>query len=51
MGSLVPVKIRGFKIKRRFNIIYPKTSNVTFLASNFVKFILSKTQENVPERV
>ncbi len=50
-GSIVPVKIKGFKVKRRFNIIYPKTSNITFLASNFVKFILSKTRENVPERV
>jgi DNA-binding transcriptional LysR family regulator len=50
-GTLVPVKIKGFKVKRRFNIIYPKNSNVTFLASNFVKFIISKTQEIVPERV
>ncbi len=51
MGTVVPVKIKGFKVKRRFNIIYPKSSNVTFLASNFVKFILSKSQQGVPERV
>jgi len=51
MGAIVPVKIKGFRVRRRFNIIYPKNSNVTFLASNFVKFILSKTQESVPERV
>ncbi len=50
-GTVVPVKIKGFRVKRRFNIIYPKTSNVTFLASNFVKFILSKTQTTVPEKV
>ncbi|RLJ71432.1 DNA-binding transcriptional LysR family regulator [Hydrogenivirga caldilitoris] len=50
-GQVVPVKIKGFKVKRRFNIIYPKTSNITFLASNFVKFIMSKTQENIPEHV
>ena len=50
-GNLVPVKIKGFDVKRRFNIIYPKNTNVTFLASNFVKFILSKTREIVPEKV
>ncbi len=51
MGSVVPVKIKGFRIKRRFNIIYPKNTNMTFLANNFVKFVLSKTREGVPERV
>ena len=50
-GAVVPVNIKGFKVKRRFNIIYPKSSNVTFLSSNFVKFVMSKTQENIPEKV
>ncbi len=50
-GTVVPVKIRGFQVKRRFNIIYPKNSNVTFLSNNFVKFILSRTQESVTEKV
>ena len=50
-GSVVPVSIKGFKVRRRFNIIYPKNSNITFLSSNFVKFVLTKTQEIVPERV
>jgi len=50
-GSVIPVKIRGFNVKRRFNIIYPKSSNITFLASNFVKFVLSKTSEIVTEKV
>ena len=50
-GCIVPVKIRGFNVRRRFNIIYPKSSNITFLASNFVKFVLSKTSDIVTERV
>ncbi len=50
-GSIVPVSIKGFRVRRRFNIIYPKNSNITFLSSNFVKFVLTKTQEIVPERV
>jgi len=50
-GMVVPIRIKGFKIKRRFNIIYPKNANMTFLANNFVKFVLSKTREGVPERV
>ncbi len=50
-GNLVPVTIKGFEVKRRFNIIYPKNSNITFLANNFVKFIFSKTQAKVPEKV
>ncbi len=49
-GSVVPVRIKGFKVRRRFNIIYPKNSNITFLSNNFVKFVLSKTPEAVTER-
>ncbi len=58
MGSLVPVKIKGFEIKRKFYIIYPKNSNITFLASKFIKFLMSQTQnekaikeENLTKRV
>ncbi len=51
MGTIVPVKIKGFNIRRRFNIIYPRNSSVTFLTSNFVKFLLSKSQESVVEKV
>ncbi len=50
-GAVVPVRIKGFRIKRRFNIIYPKNASMTFLANNFVKFVLSKTREGVTERV
>ena len=50
-GGVIPVNIKGFRVRRRFNIIYPKNSNITFLSSNFVKFVLTKTQEIVPERV
>lgn len=44
-GNVVVVGIKGFKVKRKFNIIYPRNSNITFLSSNFIKFILSKTPE------
>jgi len=50
VGDLVIVNIRGFEVKRRFNIIYPKSSSMTFLSNNFVKFLLTKTQEIVSER-
>ncbi len=50
-GAVVPVRIKGFRIRRRFNIIYPKNASMTFLANNFVKFVLSKTREGVTERV
>lgn len=44
-GNLVVVKIKGFEIKRRFHIIYPKNSTITFLASNFIQYLLEKTKE------
>ncbi|MCS7262673.1 MAG: LysR family transcriptional regulator [Aquificaceae bacterium] len=42
-GSLVPVKIRGFRAVRWYYIIYPENERLTFLASKFMKFILAKT--------
>jgi len=44
-GNLVVVKIKGFEIKRRFHIIYPKNSTITFLTSNFIQYLLEKTKE------
>ncbi len=51
MGTVIPVKIKGFKIKRKFHIIYPRNANVSFLANNFMKYVLSKTREGIPEKV
>ena len=42
-GSVVPVKIRGFNAVRWYYIIYPEHEKLTFLASRFMKFLLSKT--------
>ncbi|NPA32240.1 MAG: LysR family transcriptional regulator [Aquificae bacterium] len=44
-GNLAPVRIKGFDVKRKFHIIHPKDGHVSFLASNFIKFLLEKTKE------
>ncbi len=44
-GNLVEIKIKGFEIKRKFHIIYPKNGSVSFLANNFIKYLLEKTNE------
>ncbi len=49
-GTIVPVKIKGFEVKRNFHIIYPKNSTITFLASNFVNYLLEKTKEVFAEQ-
>ena len=46
-GSVVPVKIRGFNAVRWYYIIYPEHEKLTFLASRFMKFLLSKTSSEL----
>ena len=46
-GDVVPVKIRGFDAKRNFYIIYPKENSISFLANQFIKFILSTTSADI----
>ncbi len=43
-GSIVPVKIRGFNAIRWYYIIYPENEKLTFLASRFMKFLLSRAK-------
>ncbi|MFN7064831.1 MAG: LysR substrate-binding domain-containing protein [Aquificaceae bacterium] len=42
-GNLVPVRIKGFNAVRWYYIIYPEKEKLTFLASKFMKYLLSKT--------
>jgi len=44
-GRLVSVRIKGFEVKRNFYVIYPKNSILTFLANNFINFLLEKIKE------
>ncbi|MFN3472188.1 MAG: LysR family transcriptional regulator [Aquificaceae bacterium] len=46
-GSIVPVKIRGFNAVRWYYIIYPEHERLTFLASKFMKFLLSKASSEL----
>ncbi|RME07948.1 MAG: LysR family transcriptional regulator, partial [Aquificota bacterium] len=46
-GSVVPVKIRGFNAVRWYYIIYPEHEKLTFLASRFMKFLLSKASSEL----
>ncbi len=46
-GDIAPVKIRGFDAKRNFYIIYPKENNISFLANQFIKYILSITSNDI----
>ncbi|MCS7171229.1 MAG: LysR family transcriptional regulator [Aquificaceae bacterium] len=46
-GSIVPVKIRGFNAVRWYYIIYPEHEKLTFLASRFMKFLLSKASSEL----
>jgi DNA-binding transcriptional LysR family regulator len=42
-GTVVPVKIKGFNAVRWYYIIYSERERLSFLASRFMKFLLSKT--------
>lgn len=42
-GTIVPVKVRGFNAVRWYYIIYSEKERLSFLASRFMKFLLSKT--------
>ncbi len=44
-GNVVEVKIEGFNASRWYYIIHPESSRPTFLASRFMKFLLSKRSE------
>jgi len=46
-GSVVPVKIKGFNAVRWYYIIYPEHEKLTFLASRFMKFLLSKASSEL----
>ncbi|NPB07108.1 MAG: LysR family transcriptional regulator [Aquificae bacterium] len=44
-GNLVEVKIKGFEVKRRFHVIYPKGYQLPLLASKFVEFLFARVNE------
>jgi len=46
-GSIVQVNIKGFSAKRWYYIIYPENSKLSFLASRFVRFLLSKSGKEI----
>jgi len=46
-GDVVPVKINGFDAKRNFYIIYPKDNSISFLANQFIKYLLSTTASDI----
>ncbi|RMH80379.1 MAG: LysR family transcriptional regulator [Acidobacteria bacterium] len=46
-GSIVPVKIRGFNAVRWYYIIYSESERLTYLASRFMRFLLSKTSSEL----
>ena len=45
LGNIVEVKIKDFNASRWYYIIHPESSRPTFLASKFMKFLLSKRSE------
>ncbi len=46
-GSIVQVKIKGFSAKRWYYIVYPENAKLSFLASRFIKFLLSKSEREI----
>ncbi len=46
-GDVVPVRINGFEAKRNFYIIYPKDNSISFLANQFIKYLLSTTAGDI----
>ncbi len=46
-GDVVPVRINGFEAKRNFYIIYPKDNSISFLANQFIKYLLSTTTGDI----
>ncbi len=46
-GDVVPVRINGFDAKRNFYIIYPKDNSISFLANQFIKYLLSTTAGDI----
>ncbi|MCS6957356.1 MAG: LysR family transcriptional regulator [Aquificaceae bacterium] len=46
-GEVVPVKIKGFNALRWYYIIYPEHEKLTYLASRFMKFLLSKVSSEL----
>jgi DNA-binding transcriptional LysR family regulator len=46
-GSIVQVKIKGFGAKRWYYIVYPENAKLSFLASRFIRFLLSKSEREI----
>ncbi|SNZ14167.1 LysR family transcriptional regulator [Hydrogenobacter hydrogenophilus] len=46
-GSIVQVKIKGFSAKRWYYIVYPENAKLSFLASRFIRFLLSKSEKEI----
>lgn len=46
-GSIVQVKIKGFSAKRWYYVVYPENAKLSFLASRFIRFLLSKSEREI----
>lgn len=46
-GSIVQVKIKGFSAKRWYYFVYPENAKLSFSASRFIRFLLSKSEREI----